>query len=519
MAVSLAQVVALADLELRVVTTTPTLDRPLRWVAPSELADPTPWIEPGDLVLTTGMAMSADDAEARAYVRRLRAVDAAGLGFGIGVHHSAIPEALVDEADRVGLPVVEVPEPLPFVAISRAVSRLQAAEEYAESGAAFDSQRRMIRNVLATLRADGSGSDSPSAAVVSTLARHLEGFALHLGSSGELLEASPPDAGDRAVEFVSEVDRLRPRGLLASASLSSAVEHVVIIPVGVREKVRGFLVAGGRRPPTSADQAVLNLSVSLLSWAGSQMPAADRRLDRWRALLIEHGRTVGVSAELLASLELRGLDPRRAVALFVVPTDGGAWEPAVEGHMSGDDLVLAADGEGRWRGFAAAEGAGSPGPAVRQLVASDHVSAVGVSAVTDLTQAANVRQALEQAEAAARCGPGVRLFDEMQARSLTTLVDRVATEAWGHAYLQSLTAAPEGRELQQTLRAWIGCHGQVDATAQQLGIHRHTVRHRLRRAEAVLGSSLDDPDVRANLWFALSTAGPERTTISPESEQ
>ena len=54
-----------------------------------------------------------------------------------------------------------------------------------------------------------------------------------------------------------------------------------------------------------------------------------------------------------------------------------------------------------------------------------------------------------------------------------------------------------------TLRAWLEQHGQVDSAAQQLGIHRHTVRHRVRRAAAVLGRSLDDPAVRADLWFAL----------------
>ena len=59
-----------------------------------------------------------------------------------------------------------------------------------------------------------------------------------------------------------------------------------------------------------------------------------------------------------------------------------------------------------------------------------------------------------------------------------------------------------------TLRAWLDQHGQVDAAAQRLGIHRHTVRHRLRRAEGVLGRSLDDPAVRADLWFALAAVRP-----------
>ena len=44
--------------------------------------------------------------------------------------------------------------------------------------------------------------------------------------------------------------------------------------------------------------------------------------------------------------------------------------------------------------------------------------------------------------------------------------------------------------------------------------HRHTVRHRIRRAEAVLGRPLDDPAVRADLWFALPYGSAEAPSPS-----
>jgi purine catabolism regulator len=46
-------------------------------------------------------------------------------------------------------------------------------------------------------------------------------------------------------------------------------------------------------------------------------------------------------------------------------------------------------------------------------------------------------------------------------------------------------------------------HGQWDPSAAQLGTHRHTLRHRLRKVEQLLGRSLNSPDVRAELWLAL----------------
>lgn len=60
-------------------------------------------------------------------------------------------------------------------------------------------------------------------------------------------------------------------------------------------------------------------------------------------------------------------------------------------------------------------------------------------------------------------------------------------------------------DLVASLQAWLSRHGQWDAAAADLGVHRHTLRYRMRRVEEILGRSLDDPDVRMELWLALKT--------------
>lgn len=500
MAVTLEQVVALAELDLRRVTVAPSLDRPLRWVAVSEQTDPSPWIEPGDLVLTTGMTLTDDADDCSAYVERLVHAEAAGIGFGVGLHHVRIPEALVEAAERAGLPVVEVGEPVPFVAVSRAVSRLMAAEEYAESGTSFDSQRRMIRACLST-GGDGHGARSDTAeAVLPVLARHVGGFALSLTPSGALLSASPADAAARAGEFSGEIDRLLPRGLLASASIASPHEHVVIVPVGVRDTVSGFLVVGSPRHLTAGDQAVLNLAVSLFSWGSSSMIVADRQRDAWRRLLVDLARIEGLSPERLSALGVTGLDPVRAVAFVARPEAGGTLTaPMVDG------VVACGDEDGGLLGFAAADCDGAVAPSFASALRRDGIRSVGLSGPADLTSPGNVRQALEHARQAAASGPGWVSHAHLAERSFDSLVDADVAVHWSRACLAPILAAPDALDMRLTLQAWLAAHGQVDATAQQLGIHRHTVRHRLRRIESVLGRPLDDPSVRADLWFALRT--------------
>ncbi len=77
------------------------LDAPVRWVHISELADPTPWLTGGELLLTTGMGLDEPDAQ-REYVRRLSDHGLAGLGFGIGFEHDTVPEAMVEVAAERG---------------------------------------------------------------------------------------------------------------------------------------------------------------------------------------------------------------------------------------------------------------------------------------------------------------------------------------------------------------------------------------------------------------------------------
>jgi purine catabolism regulator len=55
---------------------------------------------------------------------------------------------------------------------------------------------------------------------------------------------------------------------------------------------------------------------------------------------------------------------------------------------------------------------------------------------------------------------------------------------------------------------WLAAHGQWEAAAGRLGVHRHTLRKRIRRAAELLDRDLDSPGVRAELWLALHPPEP-----------
>lgn len=83
---------------------------PVRWAHASELADPVPYMEGGELLLITALKLDAEDPEAmRRYVRRLAGAGVVGLGFAVGVHYEDIPEALVRAAEGRGCPSWKCP--------------------------------------------------------------------------------------------------------------------------------------------------------------------------------------------------------------------------------------------------------------------------------------------------------------------------------------------------------------------------------------------------------------------------
>lgn len=64
-----------------------------------------------------------------------------------------------------------------------------------------------------------------------------------------------------------------------------------------------------------------------------------------------------------------------------------------------------------------------------------------------------------------------------------------------------------GEQLEATLTAWLDEDAVAEAAALRLGIHRHTVRARVRRAGEVLDRDLGAFAARAELWAALHAAG------------
>jgi len=114
----------------------------VRFVHSTELADPTPWLKGGELLLSTGLQLTGPKLQ-REFVERLADHEIAGLGFGTGFTHRRIPAALLAAARKREFPLFEVPYELPFIAITERAFAQLLDERYEML------QRNMVGDVLA----------------------------------------------------------------------------------------------------------------------------------------------------------------------------------------------------------------------------------------------------------------------------------------------------------------------------------------------------------------------------------
>ncbi|MFJ4036756.1 PucR family transcriptional regulator [Microbacterium sp. NPDC090007] len=470
------------------------LDRPLSWVHSSDLLDPTPWLEPGNLLLTNGAPFAGTDAaDPRAYAERLRAAGVAGLGFATDVIHAEVPPEVVEACAAAGLPLIEVGGRAPFIGIIRFVADLIAADRAARFTWLLDAQRSVAR---AAVRDDGLRE------ILRTLSRLLDTWvALYDGAGARIpLEGirSAPSGDEERV--AAEMRRLLERATAASVQLP-APGGAVLQTIGRSGHLRGVLAVGARAAFDPAEKDLVATVVALASIALDQQRQVQTSLRSVRAGVIEllvdgHVDAAGRLAEAVfgalppapmtvVSLREASAEPGLLDELDVVMTDPRRLFFAARG---GDVVVLAAEGEDA---------------VVSSLVARRGLAAGSAARLDGDDLATALRRAgLAAREASAGT---VRAYAEIAGSGLVGALRARGGDLIAASLLRPLEAVAPGerRRLLDSARAWLDANGAWDPAARGLGIHRHTLKARMAQLEQMLGIDLTSFAARAELWAAL----------------
>jgi purine catabolism regulator len=459
-------IAALPDLSLAVVAGSEGLGTEIRWLHVSELADPTAWLEGGELLLTTGLLASSQ----RAYVKRLADHHLAGLCFGLGFGFADVPPALIEEANRRGFPVIAVPYDTPFIAITKAAFAHLANEELERVTQALEVQERLAQAVL-----DGRGVQ----ALLAILCERLRCSLALVDESGRVV--GERHAGKRL-------------------SFDDALE----LPVVAHGETALLRVARDRDSLSDYDRLVLHHGQTALAFELSRrraVSAAELRLAGDLLEDLEHDRLD--ERDVSRRISAFGLDPSRRYAALLAEADGrGTSErlrAAVARELDARGLSYLSAAR-RDRAAFLLEAAGEEDAlALAEAVIEDEPEArVGVGRPGT---GRGLGRSLLEARAALDAGAGrIASYRDLGSLELLLGLPDAALDAFVDRVLGPVARSGP---LVDSLRALLDSGCRWSEAADQLGVHRHTLRYRMERLQEQTGRHPDRPAERMELWLAV----------------
>lgn len=504
MTITVAELLGLPHLALELLAGADGVDVDVQWAHVSDVEDPTPWLEGGELILTTGLSLPMPAAGQVAYLRRLARAGAAGVVIVSDSAPALTPE-LGQAADELGLPLVNTLLKQPFQAICKVVF---AANASADGGRAIGHLR--IYGVLRAAAAEGAGPAEVLDRLVQTT-----GLQLAVVREDGRPQFGGGDVHPRWSEVVELLEGPGPppkRGLYARLEGDADRAGGYAIQIDAPGPSRVLLLVEGVHPAAMPDLVAAHHIATIVS-AQIQSQRVERAMrQKVGAELLSE--LVGQPPSTSARARLRGLDmpdgPLAALVLRPAPETHRALADALhDGLLDRDTPALVGGHHGNLIVIAPlVEDPETLGRTARDIVlAGEHAGcAIGVGTGGPLSHVqTSYREALIAADQADGPQPDVVSFARLEA-ALAWL----PPEPERLALLVQRTVGPlleydrsHRSQLVRSLREFLRCNRSPSRATQTLHVHRNTLTYRLRKIEALTGRSLDSMDDQVELWLGL----------------
>ncbi|WP_067827491.1 PucR family transcriptional regulator [Nocardia inohanensis] len=496
-----------------------SLDRPVRWVHVSELADVAKLLVGRELILTTGQALSFESDATVEYLESLAVAGVSGLVVELGTYVRELPPVVGQTADRLGLPVIALHRVVRFVEVTEAVHRVIVADQYAELEFA-----RTVHETFTAL----SVRRASLAEIVKTAAGMLDASVVLEDLTHRVLASTARHtATSTLLEHWEHTSRLL------------ADHDANVVPVGPHTQRWGRLILRSSRVPNARARMVLERAAQTLTL--HRMIERDRfglhrqaqtgliddmitgRLTDERdavALaatlgLARRSRYIPLAIDVRAPIESDPVAHQRRTAAILDAAMHGVnlarvTALAAPDHGNRVNLILAVSRTGEVDETLAVVCTAMLGE-IRRVAGVDR-AVIGVGADSDslLDTARELAQAAHVAEVALALGtsyprPFYRSGD-VRLRGLLALIrDEPGVQRFAETELSALLRHDirQAADLTRTLRQFLDLAGNKTELAKRLNISRPTLYDRLARIERILDVDLDDGETRTSLHTAL----------------
>ena len=511
------------------------LDRIVSRLNVMEVPDILPWVRPNELLLTTGYPLRSVPDTLPALVQELADRGLAGVGVKLGRYLDRLPAAMLAEADRVGLPIIALPDDVGFDDVINQVLTAVLNRQAAVLARADEVHRALVDIVLT-----GGGLDMLCAGLVGI----LSGAAMVTSTDGRVLAS---DGLDGELEAALALDcfasgrflvEFEPVGTRTGGNVR-ARRAVVRIVAGSLDHGRLVAFSAGREL-TGDDVHILERAATVAALAITKAHAVSAVESKYQADFLRDalaGRA-GDAGHVIAHAHSLGWDIGRPMVVVVAESDPsstpaqlapGELRPMQERFATAwAQVVRRRDARAPVVGFSqeVVTVLGVPHDAdsesitrtVRDLVR--HVSgdggggrrsfSTGIS--RPISSPDELPGAYEQARKAVSVGrqmagpSALTHFDGLGIFRLLTLVpDTAELRSFAAEALGPLISndTPENADLRMTLGVLLDTNLNVAETSRILHFHYNTLRYRIVKLERMLGPFTTDPNLRLTLSLAL----------------
>jgi PucR family transcriptional regulator, purine catabolism regulatory protein len=511
---SVATVLSLETLEdARLVAGNGGISRIVRTVHILEQPDWLPWVHGGELILTTGINFPTRAEDQRNFIDIPAKLGVAGIILATGRFQSAFPKPMLEIADELGFPLIELPWDVPFVDVSQSISlvllrqkeamieRADRLQRQISQAAVFAKSLQDLTDAFSTILKTSIVFTDPQRRILAvshenpeSLWQKLEpdqSIPQHWQATESNLE--PLIAIDRMACAVRDAGGFR-GALWLMRHQDSALESRVLVHAATV-----FAVHLAQQQTRGLIEARLNYNVvdALLSgsWALDNLLQERARLlgynpnQRYRPILLSLlERTDApkqVSNAVLGTLE--GFRTRELLAgkVATLLQDLGC-APLITLSLS-RVLLLPPDDHQKIETL------------LSRLDLSNTAALVG-SSVASPEDLKNVVTELQAVSSHARSA-GIHRLEQML---IERILETTRTLETTKTLLQNIFGILEPHpDLIRTLETLVQTGFHQSKTAKKLGIHLNTLAYRLGRLETLVGYSTNDPEMQFRFALAV----------------
>lgn len=508
----------------RVVAGASGLGRAIQWVHIVEIADIQHWVKGGELLLTDAHTLTVDHARHPDLIAALYGLGIAGIVFSPIGEVAAPPTPLLHAAERLGLPIIEVPYEFHYVELTETLLRRLVDREGALIRHAMNIHLRLTRVVL---QGGDLGDLARALAELVMCSVHLETPEfLTLAYAAWPTTAAParPPALGRLAEagWLRQLCEQQKPARLTAALGRQRPQEWIVAPIMVGGEVLGYLTLreAGRRLNDLDLQAVESAATvaALILARQRAIEATEARFQGDLLAQLVDG-TFRENAPTLQNLARYGLNGEREHQVLALELDAGsvAQDPALlaalQRVVAGLGLNALAGTLGR-RWVCILEYRREPGEGAQ---AAQQLSRLAPQIRIGLGEAGrgwawlhtSYQQAVDALTIVSRLpslGRQTATFAELGfLHWLLSLSDEARAANPYSAKIERLRDQDRrrGNALLATLETYLEAGGNGQRAARALHIHRSTLNYRLKRITQLCGVDLADPLVRLNLHLAL----------------